>query len=115
VITRYCGQTHAKCAGLESSGSLANVAFTANLDGSNKQIASTLLLTLPAIDNGGRAIVADSGGTSNAICATRLNSPYMTDYTTNSDCTGTMKGFNIYITGGTGAGQVGLIRAGPDK
>ena len=50
-----------------------------------------------------------------AIGANRLNSPYMTDYSDATDCTGTMKGFNIYITSGTGAGGVGLIRAGPDK
>jgi hypothetical protein len=38
----------------------------------------------------------------------------MTDYREATDCTGSMKGFNIYITSGTGAGGVGLIRAGPD-
>ena len=118
VITRYCGQTHASCQGLESTGTLAAVAFTQDLDadggglGPNTNIASTLLIKLPTVDGGGRSIAA--GAADIATCASRKVSPYMTDYRDVADCTGSMKGFNIYITGGTGAGSVGLIRAGPD-
>jgi len=112
VITRYCGQTHATCQGLESTGTLADVAFTQDLDAAHTNIASTLLITLPAVDGGGRTIAAGAAGI--ATCASRKVSPYMTDYRDVADCTGSMKGFNIYITGGTGAGSVGLIRAGPD-
>jgi len=113
VITRYCGQTHASCQGLESTGTLAAVAFTQDLDTANTNIASTLLITLPTIDGGGRSIAA--GAADIATCASLKVSPYMTDYRDVAECTGSMKGFNIYITGGTGAGSVGLIRAGPDS
>jgi len=112
VITRYCGQTHATCQGLESTGTLNTVSFAQDLDTNKLNTASTLLLELPPVDGGGRSIAA--GAPTIATCSSRLTSPYMTDYTTATDCTGSMKGFNIYITGGTGAGSVGLIRAGPD-
>ncbi len=116
VITKYCGQSHSQCQGLESSGTLAGVSFTEhsveNESPSDTIAASTLMLTLPATDGGGRAIVA--GAANIAICASRLTMPRMTDYREAADCKGSMKGFNIYITGGTGAGGVGLIRAGPD-
>ena len=113
VITKYCGQTHSACTGLESSGTFASVGNSEHtVDGT--VVASTLLLQLPATDNGGRSIVA--GNANDATCATRHNVPYMTNYAYKAgDCAGTLKGFNIYITGGTGAGQVGLIRAGPDN
>jgi ABC-type molybdenum transport system ATPase subunit/photorepair protein PhrA len=117
VITKYCGQSHSQCQGLESSGTVAGVSFTQdsvqNEIASDTIAASTLKLTLPATDGGGRAIVAGAAGI--AICASRLTTvPRMTDYREATDCTGSMKGFNIYITSGTGAGGVGLIRAGPD-
>ena len=117
VITKYCGQSHSQCQGLESSGTVAGVSFTQdsvqNEIASDTIAASTLKLTLPATDGGGRAIVAGAAGI--AICASRLTTvPRMSDYREATDCTGSMKGFNIYITGGTGAGGVGLIRAGPD-
>lgn len=113
VITKYCGQTHAACQGLESTGTFSAVSFVQEQDANDKYIASTLKLRIPSTDAGGRSIAY---GTANiATCASRLNSPYMTDYSDATDCTGTMKGFNIYITSGTGAGGVGLIRAGPDK
>jgi hypothetical protein len=118
VITKYCGQSHSQCQGLESSGTVAGVSFVEdsvqNEIAGDTIAASTLKLTLPATDGGGRAIVA--GATANiANCASRLTTvPRMTDYREAADCTGSMKGFNIYITGGTGAGGVGLIRAGPD-
>ena len=117
VITKYCGQSHSQCQGLESSGTVAGVLFTQdsvqNEIANDTIAASTLKLTLPATDGGGRAIVAGAAGI--AICASRLTTvPRMTDYREATDCTGSMKGFNIYITSGTGAGGVGLIRAGPD-
>lgn len=114
VVTKYCGQTHAACQGLESTGTLTAVNFEdEETDASNKNIASTLKVRIPSTDAGGRSIAFGSAG--QAVCASRLNSPYMTDYSDAADCTGTMKGFNIYITSGTGAGGVGLIRAGPDE
>jgi hypothetical protein len=113
VVTKYCGQTHAACQGLESTGTLTAVSFTQQNDASSKNIASTLKVRIPSTDAGGRSIGFGLAG--QAECANRLNSPYMTDYSDATDCTGTMKGFNIYITSGTGAGGVGLIRAGPDK
>jgi hypothetical protein len=118
VITKYCGQSHSQCQGLENTGTLAGVAFTedsVNIENTADTIvASTLKLTLPATDGGGRALVA--GAANIATCGSRITTlPRMTDYREATDCTGSMKGFNIYITSGTGAGGVGLIRAGPDK
>jgi len=113
VITKYCGQTHSACQGLESTGTFTQVSFTQQQDASDKYIASTLKLRIPSTDAGGRSIAF--GSANQADCASRLNSPFMTDYSLAADCMGSMKGFNIYITSGTGAGSVGLIRAGPDK
>jgi len=118
VITKYCGQSHSQCQGLENTGTLAGVAFTedsVNIENiADTIVASTLKLTLPATDGGGRALVA--GAANIATCGSRITTlPRMTDYREAADCTGSMKGFNIYITSGTGAGGVGLIRAGPDK
>ena len=77
VITKYCGQTHSACTGLESSGTFASVGNSEHtVDGT--VVASTLLLQLPATDNGGRSIVAGNAG--DATCATRHNVPYMTNY-----------------------------------
>lgn len=107
VITSYCGQTHTSCAGLDSSGQISGVDFDqhigASVVGANSNYASTLLLTLPVTDGGGRAIPT----TGDTTCADRLVSPYMTDYV-GSDCTGSYTGLNIYITSGTGAGQVSV-------
>ena len=118
VITKYCGQSHSQCQGLESTGTLAAVSFNEDSvtieAAADTIVASTLKLTLPATDGGGRALVA--GAANIATCASRITTlPRMTDYREAADCTGSMKGFNIYITSGTGAGGVGLIRAGPDK
>jgi hypothetical protein len=105
TITAYCGQTHTSCAGLDSSGQLSAIAFTqqtgAAVVGANVNYASTLKVTLPALDGGGRTIPT----TGDTTCADRLNSPYMTDYV-GADCTGSYQGLNMYITSGTGAGQV---------
>lgn len=116
MITKYCGQTHSTCQGLTSAGTFTQVSKTSQYIGASPpsiEIASTVLLRLPAVDGGGRAIVFGASGI--ATCASRLNFPYMTDYSEAADCTGSMKGFNIYITSGPGAGSVGLIRAGPDE
>lgn len=113
VITKYCGQTHSTCQGLTSTGTLTAVAKTTTIINHNVEVASTLMLRLPEVDGGGRSIAYGAANIAN--CATRLNFPYMTDYSEAPDCTGSMKGFNIYITSGPGAGSVGLIRAGPDS
>ena len=75
VITSYCGQTHTSCAGLDSSGQISGVDFDQHLGasvvGANSNYASTLLLTLPVTDGGGRAIPT----TGDTTCADRLVSP----------------------------------------
>jgi len=122
VITKYCGQSHSQCQGLENTGTLAGVDFTEdsaqNEISGDTIVASTLKLTLPATDGGGRvlALPTGAGAADVATCPSRITTlPRMTDYREAADCTGSMKGFNIYITSGTGAGGVGLIRAGPDS
>ena len=105
TITAYCGQTHTSCAGLDSSGQLSSIAFTqhtgVSVVGASVNHASTLLVTLPALDGGGRTIPT----TGDTTCADRLLTPVMTDYV-GADCTGSYQGLNMYITSGTGAGQV---------
>mmetsp|Transcript_44134 Transcript_44134/g.90091 ORF Transcript_44134/g.90091 Transcript_44134/m.90091 type:complete len:1350 (-) Transcript_44134:302-4351(-) len=107
TVSAYCGTFHTSCDGHDSTGTLSNVDFQMESDAVGI-IASTLKLRLPAVDGGGRNVPNDGTTT----CSDRLNSPYMTSYT--QSCSGKYQDLNIYITRGTGAGQVGLIRAGPD-
>ena len=123
-ITAYCGLAHTSCEGMDSSGTLQAVAVTQHeLDLSNAlqtrssypssltNVASTVKVRLPAVDGSGKSVPNTLGDTT---CASHLVSPYMTTYS-GGDCIGTYIGKNIYITKGTGSGQVGLIRAGPDS
>jgi len=123
-ITSYCGVAHTSCEGTDSTGTvqavsyiqketdLSNAVVTRTYPSSQPSVASELRIRLPTVDGSGRSITAGAAGI--AVCSTALSSPYMTTYS-GADCTGTYVNKNIYITRGTGAGQVGLIRAGPDS
>lgn len=123
-ITAYCGLSHTSCEGMDSSGTIQAVTFDqkemtltntlqtrGGYPSSLVNVASILKVRLPSVDGSGKSVAA--GGAAVTTCATAVVPPYMNSYT-GADCTGTYVGRNIYISRGTGSGQVGLIRAGPD-
>uniref|UniRef100_A0A6U5Y2G0 Pyrrolo-quinoline quinone repeat domain-containing protein n=2 Tax=Guillardia theta TaxID=55529 RepID=A0A6U5Y2G0_GUITH len=110
VISAYCGWSHASCEGVDNAGDFQSVAFSMYKDSSSKNVASSLVIKLPAIDRGGRR-TPNSG---QITCSSQYKTPYMTTYS-GSDCFGPYAGMNVFISSGTGAGQVGLVRAGPNS
>uniref|UniRef100_A0A7S0N644 Pyrrolo-quinoline quinone repeat domain-containing protein n=1 Tax=Cryptomonas curvata TaxID=233186 RepID=A0A7S0N644_9CRYP len=110
TISAYCGQGHSSCPGIGGSGLIQSVTMPPQISPNNELVKSQKLqLILPSVD-ANNFVTPTTGSLSGCFDpVTRLptfSSP---------SCNGPYRGLTLQIVKGTGAGQSGVIQAGPDS